>query len=47
MRACNLQSIHFSPTALREGMLDFMMHNGADTSILGRDTLPEITQTTL
>lgn len=45
MRACNLQSIHFSPTALREGMLDFMMHNGADTSILGKDTLPEIVQT--
>lgn len=47
MRACNLQTINFSPTALREGMLDFMMHNGADTSILGRDTLPEVIQTTL
>ncbi len=47
MRACSLQSISFSPTALREGMLDFMMHNGADTSILGKDTLPEVTQTEL
>ncbi len=43
MRACSLQTIDFSPTALREGMLDFMMHNGADTSILGRDTLPDLT----
>ena len=47
MRACSLPSISFSPTALREGMLDFMMHNGADTSILGKDTLPEVTQTEL
>ena len=47
MRACSLQHIAFSPTALREGMLDFMMHNGTDTSILGKDTLPEVTQTEL
>ncbi len=47
MRACALQSISFSPTALREGMLDFMMHNGADTSIVGKDTLPDVTQTEL
>ncbi len=47
MRACNLHKIEFSPTALREGMLDFMMHNGADTSILGKDTLPEVSQTEL
>ena len=47
MRAFSLQSISFSPTALREGMLDFMMHSGTDTSILGNDTLPEVTQTEL
>ena len=47
MRACSLQHIAFSSTALREGMLDFMMHNGTDTSILGKDTLPEVTQTEL
>jgi len=47
MRACSLHRIAFSTTALREGMLDFMMHNGTDTSILGRDTLPDVTQTEL
>lgn len=47
MRACQLSSIRFSPTALREGMLDFMMRRGADTRILAADTLPEVTQTEL
>lgn len=47
MRAFSLHSISFSPTALREGMLDFMMLNGTDTSVLGKDTLPDVTQTEL
>lgn len=47
MRTYGLQSLRFSPTALREGMLDFMMRNGTDTTLLGRDWLPEISQTEL
>lgn len=47
MRTYGLQSLKFSPTALREGMLDYMMRNGTDTALLGRDWLPEISQTEL
>lgn len=47
MQACSLQSLNFTPTALREGMLDFMMRNGTDTALLDTDTLPDITQTEL
>lgn len=47
MRACALPTIAFSPTALREGMLNFMMHNAADVALLDHETLPEVTQTEL
>lgn len=47
MRTYGLQSLRFSPTALREGMLDYMMSNGTDTTLLGRDWLPEVNQTEL
>ena len=47
MRTYDLKSLKFSPTALREGMLDCMMRNGTDTTLLGRDWLPEVSQTEL
>ncbi len=47
MQACSLRSLNFSPTALREGMLDFMMRTGADTMLLEKDSLPDVTQTEL
>jgi exopolyphosphatase/guanosine-5'-triphosphate,3'-diphosphate pyrophosphatase len=47
MRTFSMTRILFSPTALREGMLHFMMQKGADTAMLGKDTLPDITHTEL
>lgn len=47
MQAFDIERINFSPTALREGMLDFMMHKGSDTSLLEKELLPEVTQTGL
>ncbi|MDP1932336.1 MAG: hypothetical protein Q8L60_12855 [Gammaproteobacteria bacterium] len=47
MRTYSLDSLRFSSTALREGMLDYMMRNGTDTALLGKDWLPEISQTEL
>ena len=47
MQALDIERIAFSPTALREGMLDFMMHKGNDTSLLERELLPEVSQTGL
>jgi len=47
MQALDIERINFSATALREGMLDFMMHKGSDTSLLERELLPEVSQTGL
>jgi len=47
MRAYDLEQIQFSPTALREGMLHFMMQKGPDTTALDRASLPQVTQTAL
>ncbi len=47
MEAFEIDSIQFSPTALREGMLHFMMQNGPDTSRLDPQTMPQVTQTAL
>src|SRR5690606_17878465 len=47
MQALDIERIAFSPTALREGMLDFMMHKGNDTSLLERELLREVSQTGL
>ncbi|MES3008355.1 MAG: hypothetical protein V4751_11355 [Pseudomonadota bacterium] len=44
MQTFDLQHITFSPTALREGMLEFMMRKGTDTSLLDGDTLPRISR---
>lgn len=47
MRAHDIEQIQFSPTALREGMLHFMMQKGPDTAQLDRASLPQVTQTPL
>jgi exopolyphosphatase/pppGpp-phosphohydrolase len=47
MRAYEIEQIQFSPTALREGMLHFMMQKGPDTTALDRASLPQVTQTAL
>lgn len=47
MRTYGIEVIRFSPTALREGMLDFMMRKGADAASLEREILPEVTHTAL
>lgn len=47
MEAFEIESIQFSPTALREGMLHFMMQNGPDTSRLDPQSMPQVTQTAL
>lgn len=47
MRAYDIEQIQFSPTALREGMLHFMMQKGPDTAQLDRASLPQVTQTPL
>ena len=47
MRAYDIERIQFSPTALREGMLHFMMQKGPDTAQLDRASLPQVTQTPL
>ena len=47
MQAFDIERINFSPTALREGMLDFMMHKGSDTSLLEKELLPEVIHTGL
>lgn len=47
MRAFDIEHITFSATALREGMLDFMMHKGNDASLLERELLPDMSQTGL
>lgn len=47
MDAFEIESMQFSPTALREGMLHFMMQNGPDTSRLDRQAMPQVTQTAL
>ena len=47
MRAYEIEQIQFSPTALREGMLHFMMQKGPDTAQLDRASLPQVTQTPL
>lgn len=44
MRTFDLKHITFSPTALREGMLDFMMRKGANTALLEGDSLPRISR---
>ena len=44
MRAFGLEQISFSPTALREGMLEFMMRKGTDTALLDGDSLPRISR---
>jgi exopolyphosphatase/guanosine-5'-triphosphate,3'-diphosphate pyrophosphatase len=45
MEAFEIESIQFSPTALREGMLHFMMQNGPDTARLDPQAMPQVTQT--
>jgi exopolyphosphatase/guanosine-5'-triphosphate,3'-diphosphate pyrophosphatase len=47
MEAFEIDSMQFSPTALREGMLHFMMQNGPDTSRLDPQSMPRVTQTVL
>ena len=47
LRAYEIDEIRFSPTALREGMLHFMMQKGADVSLLDAESLPQVTQTPL
>lgn len=47
MKAYEIEVIQFSPTALREGMLHFMMQKGPDVSQLDRENLPQVTQTPL
>lgn len=47
MRAYEIEQIQFSPTALREGMLHFMMQKGPDTAQLDRASMPQVTQTPL
>src|SRR5690606_16480011 len=47
MQAFDVEQITFSATALREGMLDFMMHKGNDASLLEKELLPEVIQTGL
>ncbi len=44
MRTFDLDQITFSPTALREGMLEFMMRKGTDTALLDQDSLPRISR---
>lgn len=42
MRAYRIETISFSPTALREGMLDHMMHEESESSVsLEHDLLPD------
>lgn len=47
MRAYAIEEIQFSPTALREGMLHFMMQKGPDVSLLDRDSMPRVSHTPL
>jgi exopolyphosphatase/pppGpp-phosphohydrolase len=42
MRALACDTIHFSPTALREGMLDFMARRGKAAQSLNPDQLPDV-----
>jgi exopolyphosphatase/guanosine-5'-triphosphate,3'-diphosphate pyrophosphatase len=42
MQSLGVDSITFSPTALREGMLDFMVHNRVSKGTLVDDNLPEV-----
>lgn len=47
MQASTVRTLKFSPTALREGMLDFMMNKGADITLLEENALPDIIHTEL
>lgn len=42
MQAFECESIIFSPSALREGMLDFMVHNSKTAENLANDNLPNV-----
>ncbi|MGI9250786.1 MAG: hypothetical protein ACR2PR_06275 [Pseudohongiellaceae bacterium] len=46
METCNINRIHFSHTALREGMLDFMVKNSKTLRTMQRSGLPGVISTT-
>lgn len=46
MKAFDIKSINFSPTALREGMLDFMANNKKTMKALQHSNLPAVSQAT-
>ena len=45
MQSYSVQSINFSSTALREGMLDFMVKNKKTLAIMQNSQLPEVSLT--
>jgi exopolyphosphatase/guanosine-5'-triphosphate,3'-diphosphate pyrophosphatase len=44
MESYNISSINFSPTALREGMLDFMVKNEKTLKSMEKSNLPEVSK---
>jgi exopolyphosphatase/pppGpp-phosphohydrolase len=42
MEAYGVQTIRFSATALREGMLDFMVKNKKTLQVMEQSNLPEV-----
>jgi exopolyphosphatase/guanosine-5'-triphosphate,3'-diphosphate pyrophosphatase len=44
MESYNISSINFSPTALREGMLDFMVQNEKTLKSMEKSNLPEVSK---
>ena len=44
MESYNISSINFSPTALREGMLDFMVNNEKTLKSMEKSNLPEVSR---
>jgi exopolyphosphatase/pppGpp-phosphohydrolase len=42
MKAYGIQKINFSPTALREGMLGFMIKNEEDLRVMQSSDFPEV-----
>jgi exopolyphosphatase/pppGpp-phosphohydrolase len=47
MESHNIRSIKFSPTALREGMLDFMVKNQKTLQSMEESNLPDVSMAKL